>query len=62
MDACTACGDCIEACPVSVPSEFNQGLDDQKATYKRYAQAYPQCLRHRKAGPGSLQDRLPGQS
>jgi NADPH-dependent glutamate synthase beta subunit-like oxidoreductase/NAD-dependent dihydropyrimidine dehydrogenase PreA subunit len=40
-EKCTACGDCIEACPVSLPSEFNQGLDDQKATYKRYAQAFP---------------------
>jgi heterodisulfide reductase subunit A-like polyferredoxin len=41
MDACTACGDCIDACPVDVPSEFNQGLNTCKATFKRYAQAYP---------------------
>ncbi|MCF8032407.1 MAG: FAD-dependent oxidoreductase [Desulfarculaceae bacterium] len=41
MEACTACGDCIEACPVSVPNEFDQGLSDRKATFKRYAQAFP---------------------
>jgi heterodisulfide reductase subunit A-like polyferredoxin len=41
VEACTACGDCIEACPVEVPSEFNQGLSTCKATYKRYAQAFP---------------------
>ncbi len=40
-ETCTACGDCIEVCPVSIPSEFNQGLDNQKATFKRYAQAFP---------------------
>ena len=40
-ETCTACGDCIEACPVSLPSEFNQGLNQQKATFKRYAQAFP---------------------
>ena len=40
-DACTACGDCIEVCPVDVPNEFNQGLNTCKAINKRYAQAYP---------------------
>ncbi len=41
VEACTACGDCIEACPVDVPSEFNMGLNTCKATFKRYAQAFP---------------------
>ncbi len=41
MEACTACGDCIEACPVSVPNEFDEGLSSRKATFKRYAQAFP---------------------
>jgi len=31
---CTACGDCAEACPVSLPNEYDQGLDERKATYK----------------------------
>ncbi len=41
MEACTACGDCIEVCPVEVPNEFNMGLNKCKATNKRYAQAFP---------------------
>jgi heterodisulfide reductase subunit A-like polyferredoxin len=40
-EKCTACGDCIEACPVALPNEFNQGLNTCKATNKRYAQAFP---------------------
>ena len=38
---CTACGDCAEACPVSLPSEYDQGLVERKATFKKYAQAIP---------------------
>jgi heterodisulfide reductase subunit A2 len=38
---CTACGDCAEVCPVSLPSEYDQSLIDRKATYKKYAQAIP---------------------
>jgi len=40
-EKCTACGDCAEVCPVSLPSEYDQGLIDRKATYKKYAQAIP---------------------
>jgi heterodisulfide reductase subunit A-like polyferredoxin len=41
MEKCTACGDCIKECPVAVPNEFDQGLSTRRATFKRYAQAYP---------------------
>ena len=40
-DRCTACGDCAEVCPVSLPSEYDQGLVERKATFKKYAQAIP---------------------
>jgi heterodisulfide reductase subunit A-like polyferredoxin len=40
-NACTACGDCTEVCPVVLPSEYDVGLTSRKATYKRYAQAIP---------------------
>ncbi len=41
MDKCSACGDCTEVCPVSLPNDFEQGLILRKAAYKRYPQAIP---------------------
>lgn len=38
---CTACADCQEVCPVSLPNEYDQGLSQRRATYKKYAQAIP---------------------
>ncbi|MFX1564708.1 MAG: 4Fe-4S binding protein [Promethearchaeota archaeon] len=40
-DKCTACGDCLEVCPVNVPDEFNAGLGWRKAIYIPFAQAVP---------------------
>jgi heterodisulfide reductase subunit A len=41
---CTGCGDCVTACPVKVPSEFNLGLDNRKAIYLRFPQAVPKKM------------------
>jgi NADPH-dependent glutamate synthase beta subunit-like oxidoreductase/NAD-dependent dihydropyrimidine dehydrogenase PreA subunit len=41
LDKCNACGDCLEKCPVQLPSEFDQGLANRKAIFKRYPQAIP---------------------
>jgi heterodisulfide reductase subunit A-like polyferredoxin len=38
---CTGCGACAEACPVSVPDEFNVELGERKAIYRLYPQAIP---------------------
>jgi heterodisulfide reductase subunit A len=38
---CTACGDCVKACPVEVPNEFEAGLTWRKAIYIPFAQAVP---------------------
>ena len=38
---CTGCGECAQACPVTLPSVFEQGLGLREATYKPYAQAVP---------------------
>jgi heterodisulfide reductase subunit A2 len=59
-DVCTACGDCVPACPVDVPNEFDRGLAWRKAIYIPFPQAVPttytldaeRCLnaRHEAAG------------
>ncbi len=41
IDKCIGCGACAEVCPQKAPNEFNQGLDDRKAIYKPYPQAFP---------------------
>ncbi|MBW2146831.1 MAG: FAD-dependent oxidoreductase [Deltaproteobacteria bacterium] len=38
---CTGCGECVEVCPVQVPSEFDMGLSERKAIYRPYPQAFP---------------------
>ena len=38
---CTGCGACIADCPVTLPSEFDQGLTDRKAIYRPFPQAVP---------------------
>jgi heterodisulfide reductase subunit A len=38
---CTSCDCCFEACPVSVPSEFERGIAERKAIYRPFAQAVP---------------------
>ncbi|MFX1410885.1 MAG: FAD-dependent oxidoreductase, partial [Promethearchaeota archaeon] len=40
-DKCTGCGDCIQECPVQVPDEFNQKLNERKAVYLQFPQAVP---------------------
>jgi len=41
MDKCNSCGDCIDVCPIEVPSEFDEETMGRKAIYKRYPQAIP---------------------
>jgi heterodisulfide reductase subunit A len=38
---CTACGDCVDVCPVEVPNEFEVGLTWRKAIYIPFAQSVP---------------------
>ncbi|MCL6642591.1 MAG: FAD-dependent oxidoreductase, partial [Candidatus Bipolaricaulota bacterium] len=40
-DTCTGCGLCAEACPVSLASEFDEGLGMRKAIYRPFPQAVP---------------------
>ena len=41
LDKCNACGDCTEACPVNLPSEFDRRLGTRKAIFRPYPQAIP---------------------
>jgi len=38
---CTGCGECAKVCPVSLPSEWDEGLTDRKAIYRAFPQAVP---------------------
>ncbi|MGB9284763.1 MAG: FAD-dependent oxidoreductase, partial [Candidatus Sulfotelmatobacter sp.] len=38
---CTGCGACTTECPVTLPSEFDQGLGQRKAIYRPFPQAVP---------------------
>jgi len=40
---CTACGDCVDVCPIEVPNEFELGLSSRKAIYIPFAQSVPTC-------------------
>lgn len=40
-DKCTLCGDCVEVCPVTIPSGFNMGLSPRKAIDIPFPQAVP---------------------
>ncbi len=40
-EACTACGDCVADCPVTLPDEYQQGLSSRKAIYIQLPQAVP---------------------
>ena len=44
VEKCSGCGDCVEACPVTLMNEFEQGLMTRKAVYKRYPQAIPSAM------------------
>ncbi len=44
LEDCTGCGECAEVCPVKTVSIFDEGLVQQTAIYKPYAQAFPNAF------------------
>ena len=49
-DECTACGDCTQACPVTVSDRFDRDLGTRKGIAKHYAQAVPNLMSILKQG------------
>ena len=41
IKSCVACGECVNACPVKVDSEFDAGISKRKAIYIPFPQAVP---------------------
>jgi quinone-modifying oxidoreductase subunit QmoA len=39
---CTGCGECVKACPVQRPDDFNMGMGTTRAIYLPHSLAYPQ--------------------
>jgi len=61
VDKCNACGDCTEACPVELPSEFDRRLGTRKAIFRPYPQAIPNVFGISKSeGRRAVQIVLPG--
>lgn len=40
-EVCTACGDCVDVCPVMVPDEYEEGMSKRKAVYMSFPQVIP---------------------
>jgi len=40
-EKCVSCGACSQECPVSVPNDFNEYMDERKAVYIPFPQAVP---------------------
>ena len=40
-EECTACGDCVDVCPVIRPDEYQMGLSSRRAIYIPFPQAVP---------------------
>jgi NADPH-dependent glutamate synthase beta subunit-like oxidoreductase/NAD-dependent dihydropyrimidine dehydrogenase PreA subunit len=49
-EKCTACGECAKVCPIPLSSDFDAGLGERRAAYKRYAQAIPGAYAIEKQG------------
>ncbi|MFZ0732697.1 MAG: FAD-dependent oxidoreductase [Candidatus Sulfotelmatobacter sp.] len=56
---CTGCGACVTDCPVTLPSEFDQGLGERKAIYRPFPQAVPNIFSISRRGTSPCQAGCP---
>jgi len=56
---CNGCGDCADVCPVTVLSEYDEGMGERKAVYRSYPQAIPNLFAIDKAGTPPCRDACP---
>lgn len=59
VNKCTGCGSCAEACPRSLPSEFDLGLSTRKVIYRPFPQAVPNAFVIDKVGIAPCQNACP---
>jgi heterodisulfide reductase subunit A-like polyferredoxin len=62
MKKCTSCNDCAEVCPILLPNEFNEGLDQRKAIYRLYPQAVPNTFLVTKRGTSPCKHTCPAET
>ena len=62
VEKCTACGDCVEVCPIRLSDEFNVGLSDRTAIYRPYAQAIPNAYLVTKQGTSPCKATCPAET
>ncbi len=62
MSKCTSCNDCTEVCPILLPNEFNERLDQRKAIYRPYPQAVPNTFLVTKRGTSPCKHTCPAET
>src|SRR4030043_503727 len=62
MKKCTSCNDCTEVCPILIPNEFNERLDQRKAIYRPYPQAVPNTFLVTKRGTSPCKNTCPAET
>ncbi|MBU1965448.1 MAG: FAD-dependent oxidoreductase, partial [Proteobacteria bacterium] len=62
ISKCTGCADCVEACPIGLSNEFNEGLDERKAIYRPYPQAVPNSFLVTKRGTSPCKATCPAET